>query len=366
MEDVIARWEKKHPGLSVEWIDLPFSAIQQKLIAAIVSGEPPSVINLNTDMARQLAESGILLNLNEAVSREERGRYYPGFWSPHAFPWYVTTEVLIYNKAIFQQAGLDPNKPPKTWDELVQDAKIIKEKTGLYGWFPAIKFIQELQEQGIPVVDSTGKKALFDQPPAVAWLSMYVDLFQQGIIPRETLDLSKTYQQAVDLYQAGRLGILQTGPQFLNRVRNEAPSVYQETQVAPLPLGKGKVISAAIMNLVIPKNAPHQKEAVDFALFLTNDENQLAFSHQVLVFPSTIKASEDSYFHASTGDSVLDTARRIGADELKIARELTPDLPNAKPRNEAIQAALENALLGRKSPGAALHDAAMMWDDLLK
>lgn len=364
MQDVIGRWEKTHPGLPVEWIDLPFNAIQQKLIAAVVSGEPPSVINLNTDMARQLAESGILMNMNEAVGPADRALYYPGFWSTNAIPWYVSTEILIYNKTIFAKAGI--RTPPKTWDELIADAKIIKEKTGLYGWFPSIKFIPELEEQGIPVVDSTGTKALFDQPPAVLWLAMYVDLFEKGIIPRETLTLSKAYQQAVDLYQAGKLGILQTGPQFLNRVKNEAPSVYQVTGVAPLPLGKGNVISAAVMDLVIPKNAPHPNEAVDFALFLTNDANQLNFSRQVLVFPSTIKASEDPYFRSDTGDPVLDSARKIGADELKIARELTPNLPNAKPRNEAIQTALESALLGKKTPAQALHDAALLWDDLLK
>lgn len=373
MEQVIADWEKKHPGIHVEWVDLPINVIQQKLIAAMISGSPPSVVNLNTDMAFQLAEAGALLNLDQAVPPGERERYYPGLWDAvryegghYAVPWYVTTQVLIYNAEIFKKAGLDPDHPPETWDELLRDAVLIKEKTGLYGWFPSIKFIQELQEHGIPVVDATGKQALFDRPPAVQRLQMYVSLFQKGTIPRETLALSKAYQMAVDFYQAGKLGILQAGPQFLNRVRDNAPSVYQVTRVAPLPKGKGGVVSAATMNLVLPRNAPFQKEAVDFALYLTDDDNELAFSKTVPVFPSRVVASHDPFFFSAQGDPLFASARKIGADELQKARELNLGLKNAKARNESIQTALENALMGRKSPYEALHEAAVTWNKLLQ
>ncbi len=373
MNEVIHDWEKTHPGIQVDWVDLPLNAIQQKLIAAFASDSPPSVVNLNTEMAFQLTEAGALLNMDQFVRPEVRALYFPGLWnavnyqgSSYAIPWYVTTEVLIYNADIFSKAGLDPNNPPTTWDELVEDSKEIKDKTGLYGWFPAIKFIQDLEEQGIPVVDSERRTALFDQPEAVKRLAMYVDLFRNGTIPRETLSLSKAYQQAVDLYQAGRLAVLQTGPQFLNRVRDSAPSVYSVTRVAPLPLGKGKVIGAATMNLVVPRNAPLIPEAIDFATFLTNDKNQLKFSQVVLVFPSTRKASSDPFFKTQGADPLIGEARKIGASELRIAKDLTLGLKNSKARNEAIRDALENALMGRKSPYQALHDAALLWDKLLK
>lgn len=374
MQQVIHAWETQHPGITIDWVDLPFSAVQQKLIAALASGHPPSVVNLNTDMALQLADMGVVTNLDAGVSPEAQSRYFPGLWSAGAFqgghyaiPWYVSAEVVIYNARLFREAGLDPNHPPQTWDELIQDAIIIKQKTGNYGWLPAIKFIPELQEQGIPVVSPDGKKALFDSPEAVAWLQQYVSLFNAGTIPREALSLSKAYEQAVDWYQSGKLGMLQTGPQFLNRVHDNAPSVYADTRVAPLPLGKGNVISAATMNLVIPKNAPFQKEALDFALFLTNDENQLAFDKLVLVFPSTIQAASDSFFQSGgpSDDPLMADARRIGAGELKKARDLTLGLKNESARNEAIRVALENALLGRESPQEALYKAVQEWDMLL-
>lgn len=374
MEDLIRRWEQDHPGIRVEWVDLPFAAIQQKLLAALQSGSPPSVVNLNTDMALQLSEPGALLDLDQAVASSDRARYFPGLWDAvkykeghYAIPWYVTTEVIIYNADLFQKAGLDPGKPPSTWEDLVKDAVRIKEKTGTYGWLPAIKFLQDLQEQGIPVVSPDGKKALFDSPEAAKRLEMYVNLFKEGTLPRETLQLSKAYQQAVDLFQSGKLGMLQTGPQFLNRVRDNAPSVYKVTRVAPLPLGRGRVIAAATMNVVVPRSAPRQKEAVDFALFLTNDENQLAFSKLVPVFPSTVKAASNPFFTSGVGDDpLMARARRIGAEELKLARDLTLGLKNGKARNEAVKEALESALLGKKSPQDALHDAAKTWNDLLK
>jgi len=373
MQSVIARWEKLHPEVKVEWVDLPISAIQQKLIAALVSKSPPSVVNLNTDMALQLAENGTLSNLDEGVNRAIATRYFPGLWNAvvvdgghYAIPWYVSTQVILYNAKIFKAAGLDPNHPPKTWDELVNDAIAIKERTGFDGWLPSIKFVEDLEQQGIPVVDPQGKKALFDSPAAVARLQLYVDLFRKGILPRDALSLSKSYQTAVDLYQSGKLGILQTGPQFLSRVHDNAPSVYAVTRVAPLPLGKGNVYGASVMNFVIPKNAPFKQEAVDFALYLTNDENQLNFSKLVLIFPSTRKAAQDSFFRLSNGDPLVAKARRIGAAEVEKSRDMTLALKNVKARNEALRIALENALMGRKSPYDALHEAALTWDKLLQ
>ena len=366
MQDVIARWEALHPGVHVDWIDLPIDAIQQKLIVALASGHPPSVVNLNTDMANQLADMGVLENLNAAIPAPRRAVYFPGFWNAHAIPWYVSATVIMYNADLFRRAGLDPDKPPASWGDLIADAKAIEEKTGVAGWLPSIKFIDELQEQGIPVVSADGKHALFDSPRAVEWLDMYVKLFQAGVLPRESILLSKAYAQAVDLYQAGRLGVLMTGPQFLNRVRDNAPSIYAATRVAPVPMGPGKVIGAGVMNFVIPENAPMKNDAIDFALFLTDDENQLRFCQMVPVFPSTIKAAGDPFFSSPSGDPLMARARKIGAGELKEARDLTLDLKNEKDRNEAIQDAVVSALLGEKTPDRALRDASAIWDRLLQ
>jgi putative chitobiose transport system substrate-binding protein len=366
MKDIIAQWEARHPGIQVEWEDIPFDAIREKLIVSLASGHPPSVVNLNTDIANQFSQMGVLLNLDKTISPQIRDEYFQGFWNTYAIPWYVSTEELMYNADLFQKAGLNPNDPPKTWQALIDDAKIIKKKTGNYGWFPAIKFLDDLQEQGIPVVTRDGTTALFDNPRAVAWLSMYVKLFQEGYIPRETIALSKAYQQAVDLYQSGRLGILITGPQFLNRVRDNAPSVYRVTRVAPLPVGPGHVIGAGVMNFAVPKNASLKQAAVDFALFLTNSQNQLRFCEMVPVFPSIKKAAQNSFFESPNGDPQMAMARKIGVIQLQYARDLTLNLPNEQDRNEAIQDAVESALLGEKSPQEALQDAAKLWDRLLQ
>ncbi len=366
MKQVIRKWEKKHPGIKIKWIDLPISAIQQKLIVGLASGAPPSIINLNTDMALQFKEMGVLENFNKEVPPKIRKRYFSGFWKSFAVPWYVAPEILMYNAKIFKKAGLNPNLPPKTWNQLIQDAKIIKKKTGLYGWFPAIKFLDELQEQGVPVISSDGKKALFDNPEAVQWLEMYVQLLKKGYLPHEAILLGKSYQEAVDQYQAGNLGILMTGPQFLERVKQNAPKIYRETRAAPLPLGRGKVYSAACMNFVVPKNAPLKKEAVSFLLFLTNNKNQLKFCQKALVFPSTIKAAESPYFTQTSLHSLTSEARAIGASELKYAKDLTLELPHKRDLNEAVQNAVIKALLREKSPRQALHHAAQIWDKFLK
>jgi putative chitobiose transport system substrate-binding protein len=366
MKHVIAQWEQKHPGIKVKWLDLPINAIQQKLIVGLASGDPPSIVNLNTDMALQFKEMGVLENLDQDVPPRIRKKYFPGFWKNFAVPWYVAPEILIYNRKIFKKAGLNPNKPPKTWKELIHDSVIIKQKTGLYGWFPAIKFLDELQEQGIPVISPNKKKALFNNPEAVKWLNMYVQLLKKGDLPHEAILLGKAYQEAVDQYQAGNLGILMTGPQFLERIKQNSETVYRETRVAPLPLGKGNVYNAACMNLVIPKNAPLKQDAVSFLLFLTNQENQLKFCKKALVFPSLINAAKSPFFTHTSRKSLTSQARSIGASELKYAKDLTLELPHKRDLNEAVQNAVIKALWGEESSQTALNHAAKIWDRLLK
>jgi putative chitobiose transport system substrate-binding protein len=63
-------------------------------------------------------------------------------------------------------------------------------------------------------------------------------------------------------------------------------------------MGPANVNGAAIMNLVVSKQSKHPKEAIEFANFITNDENQLAFCHEVSIFPTTKKAASDPFFQS--------------------------------------------------------------------
>ncbi|MCD6310689.1 MAG: sugar ABC transporter substrate-binding protein, partial [Candidatus Eremiobacteraeota bacterium] len=299
MNDLIARYELLHPDVELEWIDIPINVVMQKLMASIAGGASPDVVNLNTDYALVLAQNNALLSMDRVVPRDIKAGYFENLWNAcewkgesYAIPWYVSTQLIMYNKKIFKEAGLLP-RAPSSWDEVANVAGIIKEKTGIYGFMPAIKLINDWRMDGIPVLDSSKKHALFDRREAVKKLEWYVDLRKRDLIPAETLVLG--YQGALDRYQAGNLGMLITGPQFLLRIKINAPDVYNVTGVGPYPVGKAGIVPVATMNFVVPKASKNREKAVELALFFTNDENQLKFCKLVPLLPSRKKTARDEF-----------------------------------------------------------------------
>ncbi|MHB2018891.1 MAG: type 2 periplasmic-binding domain-containing protein, partial [Candidatus Xenobia bacterium] len=164
---------------------------------------------------------------------------------------------------------------------------------------------------------------------------------------------------------SGELGILITGPQFLGRVHDNAPTVYAYTRVAPLPTTPSGIESAAIMDFVVPRASHHQKEAVDLALFLTNDENQLAFCKKVAILPSRVAAARAPFFTARATKTIEDQAIAYSLAMLPRARDLSLGLPHMQDLSRIIQETLEAALLGRMSARDALNDACRRWDEIL-
>jgi len=367
---IISEFQEKHPDVVIEWVDIPMNAMKQKLLASIAGGVPPDVVNLNSEFAQVLAQNNALVNMDEAVPEKDKELYFKGLWNAarfegknYAIPWYVTTRIVMYNREIFREAGIDPDKPPATWDEVGEYAGIIKKKTGKYGYMPAVKFIEDLEIRGIPIINEKRTKALFNSPEAVKLLTWYSDMFRNEIIPAETL--TEGYQGAVNRYQSGTLAMIIAGPTLLKRIQKDSPGVYKNTGVAPMPLGKGNVIPAATMNLVVPISSKKRKIAVEFALFVTNNKHQLQFCKLVPLLPSTKKAAKDEFFNEDTGKPIQDEARKISIKQLFKARDLSFGLKHQTELNRAIKEALEASFYGRKTPKEALDEAVRRWNEVL-
>lgn len=369
IEDVIRRYEQAHAGLRIKWIDVDYQVLDQKLLSAIAGGVGPDVVNLNTELTVRMAQARALVDMDAAVPADARARYFPNIWASlrvdgraYGVPWYVEPDVLAYNGALFRRAGLDPKSPPATMNDYIRDAVTIKRKTGLYGFMPNVDKIRMLtlfQEEGLPVLTADRRRAVFDSPAHVALLARYVDLFKHDLFPADTL--RRGYLGATERYSSGQLGMLVVGPEFIQRVHSDGPEAYRDTLVAPMPLGHGRVVDLPTMDVAVPVESRHRTEAVDFALFVTNDENQLAFSHVVVAFPSTRRAAADPYF-TRPGTSPEDRARAIAANELGTARDLTVVTPHSDELFRIFQEAVESAFLGRMTPQQALMWAAREWD----
>ena len=366
---VIAAYERAKPGVKVRWVDVQFGAIEQKMLAALAGGVAPDVVNLNTEMTIRLAEREALVDMDSAVSADARARYFDGLWRSTQFrgrtyglPWYVVPNVVAYNSAIYRRAGLNPSDPPQTEEEMIQQARAIKDRAKVYGFMPnvdGVRLLHRFQENGLPILSPDGKRALFNSPEHVRYLARYVELFKEDYFPEDTL--RRGFLGATERYSAGQLGMLITGPQFLLRVKRDNPEVYAQTFVAPYPKGKGNTLHLATMAVTVPRASKNVPQAVDFALFVTNDENQLEFSRQVVVFPSTRQAAADPFFRRG-GAGPEDVARKVAAADLPHARDLSVIAPHAGDLFRAFREAVESAFYGKRSPKDALDWAVRQWN----
>jgi putative chitobiose transport system substrate-binding protein len=369
---LIAAYERANPAVRVRWVDVQFQAVEQRLLAALAGRVAPDVVNLNTEIAVRLAQRDALVDMDAAVPAEVRGRYFEGLWRSarvggrtYGVPWYVTPSVTAYNAALYGRAGLDPDAPPRTEDEMIRHARQIKDRTGTYGFMPnvdGVRLLHRFQEHGLPVLSPDGTRAVFNSPAHVRYLAQYVDLFKADYFPEDTL--RRGYLGATERYSAGRMGMLVTGPQFLLRVKQDNPEVYAQTRVAPYPRGRGRVLHLATMVVAVPRASRHRQGAVDFALYVTNDANQLAFSRRVVVFPSTRRAAADPFFRAG-GSDPEEVARRVAAADLPVARDLSVVVPHAGDLFRIFREAVESAFYGKRSPRDALDWAVRGWNERL-
>ncbi len=370
MTEAIAAFVKQNPGAQVEWVDVPWGDMESKILSTIAANNIPDVVNLNPQFASKLAQKNALVDMQVKLTPEEIAQYFPNIWKANqlgsvtfGLPWYVATDVTIYNRDLFKKAGLDPARPPKTYAELATAAEKIKAKTGKYAFMLTMdgsQVLESMVQMGMQLLTNDGK-AGFNSPEGKAAFNYWVNLFQKQLIPREILN--EGHRKAIELYQAGELAVLLTGPQFLKTVTQNAPDIAKVSDVAAQITGANGKKSAAVMNVVVPSAAKNIDLGVKFAVFLTNNQNQLNFSKVENSLPSTIKSSADPYFtYIGTGASASDKARTISASQLAQSEVLIPPAKNLDKLRKIIYEELQLAMLNQKNTDTAVATAAERWN----
>ncbi len=371
--NLIASFEAENPNLKVRWVDVAWSAMESKILAAVSAQTAPDIVNLNPNFASLLAGRNAWMSLDSKVPQDVRQQYLPNIWKASTFngqsfgiPWYLTTRITIYNTELFKKAGI--SKPPATYAELAQVAKQIKEKTGKYAFFVTFvpedsgEVLESLVQMGVKLVDDQGKAA-FNTPEGKAAFQYWVNLYKQKLIPQEAL--TQGHRRAIELYQAGETALLSSGPQFFKTIAQNAPTIAQVSVPAPEITGPTGKKNVAVMNLTIPKGTNRPDDALKFALFVTNSANQLAFAKAANVLPSNQEALKDSYFQTQPANATaVDKARAISANQLKNAEVLVPAMKDSNQLQKIIYDNLQAAMLDEKPVDQAVADAAQSWNRL--
>jgi putative chitobiose transport system substrate-binding protein len=361
MTALVSSYETTHPGVKVNWVDVPFTGIREKLMTAYLAGTPPDVINLNVDMAMSMAQQGALLDLNAAFPKEVRGDYLESAWnstrignSVYAAPWYLASSITIYNKDLVQKAGLA--NVPGTFGELEAAGKQVKEKTGKYILCPKIgedtDILRYFAMDGAPVFD--GKRVHITDKASQDNMELWHRMFKLGYIPRAAaIDDHRT---ALNMFIRGETALFFSGPQFLKVVKENNPDLYTKVGVAPPIYGKSGVSDVDIMNIAVASASKHKAEAADFAAYVTNGPNQLAFCRLVAILPSVKSALNDPFF-AQTGGDIEQQARHMAALSLLRTRPLTAGLTDLTQIQSIMQNAGQQAWMDKKSTADSLREA---------
>lgn len=358
VNEVIAEFEAQNPDVKIKWVDVPFSEGEKRTLAAILSDNPPDLINLNPDFSAILAQKGALAKINEddvdqfkkeiIESLKYNGELY-------AIPWYATSAITIYNKKLLKKAGY--SHVPKTYRALREMASDIKEETGAYAFMPTITendtMLKILNKYGINSWENINSEK------SVEVFDYYKDLYGRGLIPKETI--TQTQREALEKYMSGQLVFFQSGANFLNMIKENAPAVYEDTDVAKQIVGTLGQNDFSLMNLVIPLRSAKKEEALKFALFLTNKENQLKLAKLTNVLATNRKALRDDFYNHYPDDDLIAKARVISAKQLNRIQPALRQSKGQKEINLLINTAVQEILLDKTDTKKALDNVAEKW-----
>ncbi len=380
--ELISDFEAENTNVKIRWIDVPWTGMKNKIITAVAARTAPDVVNLNPNFASQLAQRKAWLNLEDLVPVKIQKEYLANIWqastikicteqicdnSTFAVPWYLTTRITIYNQDLFQKAKIE--KAPQTYQELAEVAAKIKQESNKYAFFitfvpgDSTEVLESLVQMGVKLVDEEGKAA-FNTPEGIAAFRYWVNLYQKGLLPPEVLTQGHRY--GIELYQAGETALLASGPEFLESIALSAPSIAKMSATAPQITGKTGLKNVAVMNLAIPRDTDNPEKAVEFALYVTNTENQLAFAKAAKVLPSTVAGIEKylEELNRQTDISPVEKAMKVSASQIKDARVLIQPRKNLNLLHKIIYENLQSAMLQQKTVERAIEDAASEWNQI--
>jgi multiple sugar transport system substrate-binding protein len=251
----VAQFEKANPGITIKPVEYQWTG--PTFAARLAAGTLPTVFEVPFTDARTLGDNGQLADLTSYVKKLPYfKRYNPAVLAEGttgkgkivALPKGAYAQALHYNRKLFQQAGLNPNKPPTTWNEVARDAKLIAQKTGKAGYAEMAKNDNTGGWILTTVVYSLGgrmetghgasAKATLDNPMTIQALNMLKKMrwTDNSMGSNFSMGWSDINQQ----FAAGNIGMYISGSDvYTNLVQasNVDPSIYG---LGALPLGSSK------------------------------------------------------------------------------------------------------------------------------
>lgn len=133
-EGVKSGFEEKYPNITIEWVTAPYGEITNQVINMAGGGDMVDMMFGELDWIPTLEDAGLTVPVTEVLTEEYLADFYPSVLESckvdgeiYGLPMYISPFILYYNKDLFEQAGLDPNAPPTTYDEMLTMAESLSK-----------------------------------------------------------------------------------------------------------------------------------------------------------------------------------------------------------------------------------------------
>jgi multiple sugar transport system permease protein len=306
-----AEFEKANPGIDIQVLHVPENGggLITKLMVSTVAGSPPDLVLFNRPHMAMWGNAGAFESLQPWVESRaiDPRAFVEATWKecsidgvPYALPFNGDTRGLFWNKSAFREVGLDPERPPKTLDELKaysdrltkRDAQGHYQRIGFNSYWAASagtnSYYQYAFQRGVEFISEDGKRATFDTPAgreAFHWMIGWARQYGVEELQRFTSSLGMMGSTG---FGSGRIAMLVDGAWMVNYYSQYSPDL--DYGVAPMP-GPGPAGESVYQSwsggfcLAIPRGTPHRAEAVAVAQFLTSAPVQESFGLEYTIMP---------------------------------------------------------------------------------
>lgn len=295
INETIAEFEKQYPNIKVKYTNVPQQYVPQ-VQTAIAGNSLPDIFGYHPSLPTSLLNNlGVLHDLNDVLSDEERAQYYEGTWSEghttlngstYAFPLFNPMRpsmMMYYNKTALKEAGLTESDIPKTWDELYTFCQKVKENTGsrIYGLVIGVKatsFLNAVVSQMATAITpevtpttlfnyKTGQYE-YNSPGIIQGLKLFKKLQDDKLLHPNSLVMS--YREGTAMMEEGQAVLTMDGSFLASQLNKDRLDNYG---VAPLPTLDGKPQYMGFQGesrvaFMVSKSTKHYEESKLFLRFL--------------------------------------------------------------------------------------------------
>jgi ABC-type glycerol-3-phosphate transport system substrate-binding protein len=382
----IPLFEQEYPNIKVELQVVSYAEKEAKYATEIEAGTGPDLMHLAGYSIRNFVESGYLLDITPFIEKEPAG--FLDQWYPHlvdlfkyqdkqyGLPSDYMSQILAYDKKLFTEAGLDPNKPPTTWDEFLDYAKkLTRDRDGDgqidtwgFGTVGAVdpgwelRFSPVLLSHGAAYLTPDNKCSALNSPEAKEAFKFWVGLVTDAkVVPPGVTSQGAGAVRVQFANEQVAMEIASGWDEPIIPTINADFNVQENLGAAPMPVKAGttlaKTTTAWYSGWMINRNTKYPEQAWTLLKWLTSKESDQRWFDGARVLSSRRDVSGDPDKGLEPYQPIADDKfSQVISAELKHA-QINPQLKEWPQIADTVNKEVQNAYTGSKSAEAALKDA---------